>query len=94
MSKNSRSSFAWVKSYFLNHFPHVKKVEVEAHREGLEEYHALLKVKAGSEWFVVKKRGAHLGEALGKAKKGMAEKVRRGWDKFKEPRGPHASGLV
>ena len=83
MSKNRRSSFSWVKSYFLNHFPHVRNVEVEAHQEGPEEFHALLKVKAGREWFVVKKKGAHLGEALGKAKKGMAVKVRKEWEKFK-----------
>jgi hypothetical protein len=94
MSKNRRSSFEWVKSYFLNHFPHVKKVEVEAHQEGPEEYHALLRVKAGHEWFVVKKKGAHLGEALGKAKKGMAEKVRREWGKFKAPRGPRGHSMV
>lgn len=94
MSKNRRSSFSWVESYFLNHFPHVKKVEVEAHQEGPEEFHALLKVKAGHQWFVVKKKGAYLGEALGKAKKGMAEKVRREWGKFKNHKGLDHSSMA
>lgn len=91
MSKKRNSSYEWVKSYFLNHFPHVKKVEVEAHQEGPEEFQALLRVKAGSKWFVVKKRGEHLGDALGKAKKGMAVKVRREWHRFKNHKGQELS---
>jgi hypothetical protein len=87
MSKNRNYSYDWVRSYFMNHFPHIKKVEVEAHQEGPEEYQAMLRVKAGKQWFVVKKKGAHLGDALGKAKKGMAVKVRREWEKFKNHKG-------
>ena len=83
MSKMKGSSFKWLKNYFKDHFPHVRSVEVKAEKNGPHEYVAKLKVKAGRKWFVVKKKGDHLSEAMAKAKEGMAVKVRREWDKYK-----------
>lgn len=73
----------WLRSYFKDHFPHVKAVEVNAKKNGSHEYVALLKVKAGRDWFFVKKKGEDLNEAMSKAKEGMAVKVRKEWEKFK-----------
>lgn len=83
MSKFKGSSFGWLKSYFKDHFPHVRSVVVIAEKIGSHEYAALLKVKAGRKWFVVKKKGEYLSEAVAKAKEGMDLKVRREWDKYK-----------
>lgn len=81
MSKIKGRSYGWVKSYFLDHFPQVKRVEVEAKEEGAEDYRVLIQVKAANRWFVVSKSGHGLGEALGRAKKAMAVKIRHSMKK-------------
>ncbi len=84
MSKHRKPSYNWVKSYFKKHFPHVKEVVVNAHQNNDHDFDALLKVKAGKKWFVVKKKGHDLSEALKKAKEGMSVKIRKEWQKFKD----------
>lgn len=86
MSKSRSFSFSGMKNYFLNQYPHVKNVDVEVHKEGPHDFVARLKVKAGSRWFVVKKRGEEVSEALSRAKEAMNHKVRKEWGKYKNHR--------
>lgn len=94
MSKSRSFAFSGMRNYFFNHYPHVKNVEVEVHKEGPHDFVARLKVKAGSRWFVVKKHGEQVGDALSKAKEAMNHKVRKEWEKFKNHQAmPHVELL-
>lgn len=84
MAKKQDRSFKWLKNYFSDHYPMVNKVEIDGHEEGPDLYEASLKVKVGSRWFFVRKRGKHLGEALKRARESMGEKIRRFWAKQKQ----------
>lgn len=80
---DKRFQFSWFKEYFAERFPFVRKVEVEAHKEGPKLFEVRAKVNAGGKWYVVRKRGASAEAALNHAKLSLAQKVRKEWNRLK-----------
>jgi len=80
---NRRFQFSWFKDYFQERFPFVRKVEVEAHKEGPELFEVRARANAGGRWYVVRKRGPNPEAALNLAKLSLAHKVRKEWNRLK-----------
>ncbi len=80
---DKRFKFSWFKDYFRERFPFVKKVEVEAHKEGPELFEVRARANAGGRWYVVRKRGPSADAALNHAKLSLAHKVRKEWNRLK-----------